>query len=125
VVSGGSGSRRWTGPGRPERGSVGLPVLACVTVVALAGAAGLGRLAGVSRVAARSQAVADLTASAAVVAERAGAQRVAAANGATLRTLDVVGGDVTVEVVSGGSVARASARPGGSGGVVPPSAPAR
>ena len=35
------------------------------------------------------------------------------------------GGDVTVEVVSGGSVARASARPGGSGGVVPPSAPAR
>ena len=99
---------------------------ASVLVAALLGAAallvlGLGRLGGAAVERARTDAVADLVALAAVTGDGEGAARVATADGAALVQLDgTMGGRRTVKVQISSVVAVAAAAPAPDGQPVIP-----
>ena len=91
-----------------ERGQA-VPLLAAVIVVAGLAVMGLG-LAGRATVdAARARTAADAAALAGVVDGETAARRLAAANGATLVSFTVTGGEVLVQVVVGRATASARA----------------
>ena len=95
---------------RPERGATAVALLAVVGVCTLlvTGLAHLG-MVGVTR--ARLDAVADLSAVAAVVGGPGSAGRVAVANGAHLERVQGAGDVWVVTIRSAGGVATAAARP--------------
>ena len=95
-----------------ERGSVTLIVVAgLATAITLA--LGVVRLGDVAAGQARADAVADLTALAAVTGGDAGAQQVARSNGASITAQRRVGSTEVVTVSLAGRSAMAAARPSG------------
>lgn len=92
-----------------ERGQV-TPLLAVVVVLAATVALVLGALVRDDLAAARAQQAADAAALAGVLEGRAGAARLAAANGGRLQAYVAHATDVEVRVEVGGRTARARAR---------------
>lgn len=95
---------------RTERGATTLLVAAGLAL-AVALAAGVGRVGAAAERRARTDAVADLVALAAVTGGPDGAAAVARANGARLRSTSVVGDVTVVRVQVRGTIAGAAARP--------------
>ena len=103
-----------------EEGAATVLVAALLGVTALL-AVGLGRLGGAAVGQARADAVADLTALAAVTGDAAGASRVAESAGAVVERVEAgPAGRRTVTVRLGPSTAVAAAAPAGDGQTVIP-----
>ena len=103
-----------------EEGATTVLVAALLGVTALL-AVGLGRLGGAAVTQARADAVADLTALAAVTGDAGGARRVAAAAGAAVLRIDAgPSGRRTVTVQLGPASAVAAAAPAADGQTVIP-----
>jgi len=101
-----------------EEGSASVLVAALLAVTALL-VLGLGRVGGAAVAQARVDAVADLVALAAVTGDAEGAQRVAAADGAVLVTVDGgPSGRWTVALQIAGATSTAAAAPSPDGQTV-------
>lgn len=98
----------WNRSMRRDRGQAVLAVALVVAVAACAGW-GIARLGAVMVQQQHARAAADAAALAAVQGGEQAARQVAAANGAELSRVTILGGDVVVEVAVGSSRAKARA----------------